>query len=88
MPRGPRVLQVGTQRGVGQPGAAVELVILQLREYAKALRIAFEVEEVVALGFAHRIEPATARCLVEPVADRVFTRMPEGRIADVMGQAR
>ena len=62
-------------------------MVFKLGKYPETLGIAFEIEEVVAFGFAHRIQPATAGGLLEPVADRVFTRMTERRITDVMGQA-
>lgn len=84
---GPGVFQVGAQRGVGQPGTAVELVVFQLREYPKALGVAFEIEEVVALGRAHVVQPAAPGRLLEPMANRIFAGMPERRVADVMGQA-
>ncbi|MNN25693.1 hypothetical protein D3C81_1391760 [compost metagenome] len=83
----PRVLEVGAEGGVGQPGAPVELVILQLGEDAKALGIAFEVEEVGALVVAHGVQPATPRRLLEPVADGVFARMAERWVANIVGQA-
>lgn len=84
--RGPRILQVSAEGGVGQPGTAVELVVLQLSQYAEALRITFEIEEVRAFGFAHAVEPATSGRLLEPVANGIFTGMAERRIADVVGQ--
>jgi len=59
MARGPGVLEVAAEGGVGQPGAAVELVVFQLGEHAKALGVALEVEEVVTLHRAHGIQPAT-----------------------------
>ncbi|MNK87712.1 hypothetical protein D3C87_1076520 [compost metagenome] len=86
--RGPRVLQVSAEGGVGQSGAAVELVILQLSQDPETLGIAFEIEEVSAFGFAHAVEPAASGGLLEPVADGVFTRMAERRIADIVGQTR
>ena len=83
----PGVLEVSAESGVRQPGAAVELVILQLGEYAKALGIAFEVEEVGALVIAHVVQPATPCCLLEPVANGVFAGVAERRVADVVSQA-
>ncbi|MNZ33415.1 hypothetical protein D3C78_507610 [compost metagenome] len=83
----PWVLQVSTEGGIGQPGTAVELVVLQLGEYPKALGVAFEVEEVGALVVAHVVQPATPGGLLEPVADGVFARVAERWVADVMGQA-
>ena len=85
--RGPRVLEVSAEGGVGQSRTAVELVILQLREHAESLGVAFEIEEVTALGFAHAVQPAAPGSLLKPMADRVFARMAERRIADVVGQA-
>ncbi|MNQ49941.1 hypothetical protein D3C85_638640 [compost metagenome] len=87
VPGRPWILQVRAQRCIRQSGAAVELVILQLSEYPKALGIAFEIQEVIALGFTHCIQPATAGGLLEPMADRVFTGMAERRVADVVCQA-
>ncbi len=87
MPGRPRVFEVSTQGGVGQACAAVELVIFQLREHPEPLRIALEVEKVVALGLAHRIEPASSGRLVEPVANRIFAGVAERRVADVVCQA-
>ena len=84
---GPGVFQVRAEGGVGQARAAVELVVFELGQYPEPLGIAFEVEEVVALGLAHRIQPATSGSLLEPVADGIFTGMAEGRVADVVGQA-
>jgi len=84
---GPRVFQIGTKGGVGQPCAAVELVVFQLGQYPKPLGIAFEVEEVIALGSAHIIQPAASGRLLKPVANGIFTGVPERRVADVMGQA-
>lgn len=83
----PGVLQVGAERGVGQAHAPVELVVLQLGEDPKALGIAFEVEKVGALSVAHVIQPAASGGLLEPVADGIFARVAERRVADVMGQA-
>lgn len=83
----PGVLQVSTEGGVGQPGAAVELVILQLGEDTKALGVAFEVEEIGTLVVAHVVQPATPCCLLEPVADGVFAGMAERWVANVVGQA-
>ncbi|MNG24480.1 hypothetical protein D3C84_1092080 [compost metagenome] len=62
-------------------------MIFKLGQDPKALGVAFEVEEVIALRFAHRIQPAPSRGLLEPVPDRVFAGMAEGWIANVMGQA-
>ena len=87
MASGPGVLEVGAEGGVGQPGAAIELVIFQLGEYAKALRVAFEIEKVAALGIAHRIQPAAPGGLLEPVANGVFAGVAERRVADIVGQA-
>lgn len=84
---GPRVLQVGAQGGVGQARAAVELVVFQLCQHAEALRVAFEIEEVIAFGAAHVIQPATAGCLLEPMANGIFAGMTERWVADVVGQA-
>ena len=84
---GPGVFQVGPEGGVGQARTAVELVVFQLGQDAKALGIALEIEKVGALGIAHRIEPAAPGGLLEPMADGVFAGMAEGRVADVMGQA-
>lgn len=85
---GPGVLEVGAEGCVGQPGATVELVVLELGEHAKALGVAFEVEKVGALGVVHRVQPAAPGGLLEPVADGVFAGVAERRIADVVGQAR
>ena len=85
--RGPRVFEVGAQGGIGQPGATVELVILQLGQHAEALGIALEVEEVIALGAAHVVQPAAPGRLLEPVADGVFAGVAERWVADVVGQA-
>lgn len=87
MPCCPRVFEEGAQRGVRQAGATVELVILQLRKHPEALCIAFKAQEVPTLGFTHIVQPAAVCGLLEPVANRVFTRVAERRIADVMGQA-
>ena len=54
MARRPGVLEVGAKGGVGQPRAAVELVILELGEYAKALGIALEIEKVGCLLYTSR----------------------------------
>lgn len=83
----PGVFEVRAQGGVGQPRAAVELVVFKLGEYPKALGIAFEVKEVIAFGAAHAIQPTSPGGLLEPVANGVFAGMPEWRVADVMGQA-
>ncbi|MCY1402452.1 hypothetical protein D9M71_175940 [compost metagenome] len=83
----PGVLQVRTQGRIGQSGATVELVILQLSQHAKALGIAFKVKKVIAFVIAHGIEPAAPGGLLEPMANGVFARVPEGRVANVMGQA-
>lgn len=87
MAGGPRVFQVSAQGGVGQPRAAVELVVLKLGEHAEALGVAFEIEEVITLGAAHVIQPTAACGLLEPMADGVFAGVSERRVADVMGQA-
>ncbi|MDT4872942.1 hypothetical protein FQZ97_1081570 [compost metagenome] len=62
-------------------------MILQLGQYPQPLGVAFETEEVGALGLAHGVQPALCRGLLEPVADGVFARVAEGWIADVVGQA-
>ncbi|MNP60689.1 hypothetical protein D3C76_1557930 [compost metagenome] len=87
MARTPRVLEVGAERGIGQAGAAVELVVFQLRQHAKPLGITLEIEEVGALVVAHIIQPAASCCLLEPVTDGVFARVAERWVADVVGQA-
>ena len=84
---GPGVFQVGAEGRVGQPGAAVELVVFQLGEYAKTLGVALEAEKVAAFGVAHGVQPAASSRLLEPVADGVFAGVAERRVADVMGQA-
>lgn len=83
----PGVLEVGAQGGVGEARAAIELVILQLGQHAKALGIAFEIEEVAPFGIAHRIQPAASGGLLEPVPDRVLAGVAERRVADIVGQA-
>lgn len=83
----PGVLEVGAEGGVGQPCAAVELVVFQLGEYAKALGVAFEIEKVAAFGIAHRIQPAASGGLLKPVANGVFAGVAEWRVADIVGQA-
>lgn len=88
MARCPGVLEVGAERGVGQARAAVELVVFELGEDAKALGVAFEMQEVGAFFLAHAVQPAAPGGLLEPVADGVFAGVAEGRVADVMGQAR
>ena len=87
MTGGPGVFQVSAQRSVGQPCAAVELVVFQLGQHAKTLGVAFEVKEVIALGAAHVVQPAASRRLLEPVANGVFAGVPERWVANVMGQA-
>ncbi|RMS43381.1 hypothetical protein ALP71_05772 [Pseudomonas coronafaciens pv. garcae] len=87
MTRRPRVLEVSAQGGVGQASASVELMVFQLRQHSETLRVAFEIEEVVALGFAHRVEPASSGGLIEPVANGIFARVAERGIADIVGQA-
>ncbi|MCY1460282.1 hypothetical protein D9M71_778310 [compost metagenome] len=62
-------------------------MILQLGQHPQALGVALEAEEVGTLGFAHGVEPAPSGGLLEPVADGVFTRVAERRVADVVGQA-
>ncbi|MNR48667.1 hypothetical protein D3C85_1679300 [compost metagenome] len=84
----PGVFEVSTQRGVSQPRAAVELVVFQLGEDAKALGVTFEVEKIAAFGGAHRIQPATPGGLLEPVAYGILAGVAEGWVADVMSQAR
>ena len=88
MLRGPWVLEVGAEGGVGQARAAFELVIFQLGQHAETLGVAFEIEEVVALDVAHRIEPAASGGLFEPVTDGVFAGVAERRVADVVRQTR
>lgn len=83
----PWVFQVSAQCRVGQSGAAVELVVFQLSEHPETLGVALEVEEVIALDFAHCVQPATACRLFEPVTDGVFTGVAEGWVANVVGQA-
>ena len=84
----PRVFEVGAQRCIGQPHAAVELVILQLREHTQTLGIAFEVEKIATLLVSHVVQPAAPGCLLEPVTYRILAAVAERRIADVVGQAR
>ena len=84
---GPGVFQVGAEGRVGQSGAAVELVVFQLGEYAKTLGVTFEAEKVAALGLAHGVQPATSSRLLEPVADSVFAGVAERWVADVVSQA-
>jgi len=84
---GPGVFQVGAEGCVGQSGAAVELVVFQLGEHAKALSVTLETEKVAALGLVHAVQPAASGGLLEPVADGVFTGVAERRVADVVGQA-
>jgi len=87
MPGSPRVLEVSAKGGVGEPGAAIELVVLELGEHTKALRVAFEIEEVGAFVVAHVVQPATPGGLLEPVANGVFTGVAERWIANVVSQA-
>lgn len=87
MARAPGVLQVSAEGGVSQPGTAVELVVLQLGKYAKALGIALEIQEVSPLVVAHVVQPAAPGSLLEPVADGILAGVPERRVADVVGQA-
>lgn len=82
----PRVFQVSAEGRVGQAGAAVELMVLKLSEHAKTLGVAFEIEEVTTLGFAHAVQPAAPGGLLKPVANGVFTGMAERWVADVVGQ--
>ena len=86
MARRPGVFEERTQGGMGQAGAAIKLMVFQLREHPESLGIAFKAQEVSALDITHIIEPATVCGLLKPVTDSVFTRMPEGRVANVMGQ--
>lgn len=83
----PGVFEVGAEGGIGQPGATVELVVLQLRKHAEALRIALEIEEVGTLVITHVVQPPAPGRLLEPVTYGVFARMAEWRVADVVGQA-
>jgi hypothetical protein len=83
----PWILQVGAEGGVGQARATVELVIFKLRQHPETLGVAFEIEEVTSFRFAHCVQPAAPGGLLEPVPNRIFTGMPERRVADVMGQA-
>ena len=72
MLRGPGVFQVSAQRGVSEAHATVGLVILNLRQYPKALRIAFKIQEILALSVAQLIEQTAFSCLAEPVTNGVF----------------
>lgn len=83
----PRVFQISAEGGISQARTAVELMVLKLSEHAETLGIAFEIEEVTALGFAHAIQPAAPGRLLKPMANRVFTGMAEWRVADVMSEA-
>ena len=85
--RGPGVLQISAERGIGQSRATVEMVVFELRQDAEALGVALEIEEILAFGLAHSVEPATPGGLGEPVANRIFAGMPERRVANVMRQA-
>jgi uncharacterized protein YoaH (UPF0181 family) len=87
MARSPRVLQIGSQRRVGQARAAIELVIFQLRQHSKTLSIALEIQKVTALGLAHAVQPAAPGRLLKPMADGVFAGMAKRRVADVVSQA-
>ncbi|MNE22689.1 hypothetical protein D3C80_1159090 [compost metagenome] len=87
MAGGPGVFQVRAEGCIGQAGAAVELVILQLGQDPEALGVAFEIEKVGTLGVGHCIEPAAPGCLLEPVANGIFTGMAKGRVADVVSKA-
>ena len=62
-------------------------MILQLGEHPKALGVTFKVQEVLALGLAHVIQPTLFIGLVKPVADGIFTGVPIGRVANIVGQA-
>ena len=82
MARAPGVLQIGAEGGVGQPGAAVELVVLQLGEHAKALGVApAPVRQAVAQGFADAHAQRTA-----DAAD--FQRVGQARVDMVVAGNR
>ena len=72
---------------MGQAGATVELVILQLREHTEALGIALEVEEVRPLRIRHVVQPTASRSLLKPAANGILPGVAEWRVADVMGEA-
>src|SRR3546814_19558718 len=74
---GPRLFQVGAEGVVSHPGTAVELVVFKLREHPEPLGVAFEIEKVVALGFAHGVKPTAACGLLEPIADGILAGMAE-----------
>ena len=85
----PRVLEQRAQRRCRQAHAAMELVVFDLGNDAKALGIAFVGEQVLALGIAQPGQPTviTGGLGGEPVTNGVLPGMPEGRVADVMPQA-
>src|SRR5213075_1818926 len=80
-----RILHERAERGVREAQAAVEAIVLELRERAQALRVAVEAEKVGALLCVEASEQGGMRD--EPALDRVLTAMSERRIADIMRQA-
>jgi len=83
----PGVFQVAAEGGISQAHAAVELVVFQLGQYAQALGVALEAEKVGTFCLAQVIQPAALQGLAKPVANGILAGMPEGWVANIMGQA-
>ena len=61
-------------------GAAVELVVFQLGEYAKTLSVALEAEKVAAFAGNHIVQPARPAAWLKPVANGVLAGVAERRL--------
>ena len=84
--RRPRILGKGRQHGTGELQAAAIGRVLQPADDAEALRVALVALEVGPLGRREGMAFKQAG-ITEPLADRIFAGMAEGRIADVVRQA-
>ena len=62
-------------------------MILNLGQYAKALRVAFKMQKVLLLGVTQLIQHAALLRLAEPVADSILAGVSIRRVADVVGEA-
>ncbi len=84
-----RVLGERPERGIGepQPGRAAAERRVGVRENAKARRVALKVLQVGLLGGAEAGDEALGRPASEVGRNRIFARVAERRVADVVGEA-
>ena len=84
---GKGILHDGGQRGIGHDKAAGSPAGKLVGEQAKSIGIALEMRDVVPESLAHLAAQTAALVFGEIGLDGLFARVPEGRVAHVVGQS-